>query len=112
MFCYPYLVQARTVEKPHSLWTNWRPHIEAMHRNILSKATATDDFAKQVVDAVLRTNPPVHLCIGAKSWIFKIARHFPVWLKDAIMARAYQLHKIQPSTARQPVEKQSLTKAD
>lgn len=60
----------------------------------LSKGTDPDEFAKGVVDAVTKADPPLLYLAGASSFIFNIIPFFPKWFVDIQLFRRFGCHLV------------------
>lgn len=56
-----------------------------------SKSTPTDLFAKQVVQQVLKPNPPSFFVCGHMKWLFLFFSKMPRWFVDLVLRRMFKL---------------------
>ncbi len=60
-------------------------------------ATPTADFARQMVDALLRTAPPITARIGSGSTLLPaLARWLPQRVRDSLLRRRFKLDRLKP----------------
>lgn len=75
-------------------WKLYKPFEEAIRKRAYfsqsTKSTPSEEFAKKVVAAVLKKNPPAWFSSGHFSTIMAIVYHLPIFIKDFLLKKAME----------------------